>query len=418
MLTILRGSVVGQLIVFASLPVLSRLFPPEAFGSLQSIQSILALLLIVCSLRLEIAVLTCTDEELSHLVPACLALCAVTSLLTLIGMLVLWFFFQSTLTQIGSSALLIPLALLLSGAGQVLTYLGLRLQAFSINATAKVTQAVVYVVSAVSIGSIWASVLSLTLADVLGRAAFATAAIRGEFRSTLRRCAPLQRQTVIVVKRYAKLPLMSMPSAIVNVLGSSFTAVMLLALFSSREAGNYAMVERAVGAPIAVIAGAASQAFMAALSEQPQAGNALARFAQRALFVRLIMSHGLVGLLPMLLLMFGAPTLVPLLLGPEWSVAGEYAQFIAPMLYLSFVATPVNMTLVLCERQSWQLAWDLARLVAVGSMWWVIGRGSYSSTVAVVTHCIVTTAFYIGHLLLSYLALGQGSTSATKAYQV
>ena len=41
-LTVLRGTVVAQAIGFMALPILTRLFTPEAFGQLQLYQSALA----------------------------------------------------------------------------------------------------------------------------------------------------------------------------------------------------------------------------------------------------------------------------------------------------------------------------------------------------------------------------------------
>ncbi len=400
MLTILRGSVLGQLIVFVSLPLLSRLFPPAAFGSLQSIQAVLSLLLIVCSLRLEIAVLSCTDEELKTILSLCIALCCLVSLFSCAVVGILWLFFPQTLAQVGTAVLLIPFSLLFAGFGQILTYLGLRLQQFSITATAKIVQSSTYVAAASLLGSVFPSAFVLTFADLVARIALVGASMRGEFFSTFKQCAPLKQQTLLTVRPYMHLPLVSMPSAIINVLGSSFTAVMLISLFSASEAGNYAMVERALGAPIAAIASAASQAFMAALSKQR-----LSAVDNRSLFVKIVKTHAVTAAVPTLILLFSARPLAPLLLGPAWEMAGIYAQILAPMLYVSFLTMPVNMTLVLCGKQSWQLRWDALRLAALGIMWGIISWGSYSSIFAVAAYSVITTVFYASHLLLSYKAL-------------
>lgn len=78
---ILNGTIVGQAIVFLSLPMLSRVFTPTAFGTLQSLQAVLAVLLITSSLRYEIAILSADEKDVRGVVRLCVRLCLLTSTL-------------------------------------------------------------------------------------------------------------------------------------------------------------------------------------------------------------------------------------------------------------------------------------------------------------------------------------------------
>lgn len=410
MLAILRGTVMGQIIMFASLPLLSRIFSPDSFGTFQSMQSVLSLLLIICSLRLEIAILSTNEDELPHLITACTALCLLTSLITLLVVSILWLFFRQTISQWGAASFLIPSSLLVAGLGQILSYLSLRLQAFGITATAKIVQSVIYSTSALIMGILLRSTLGLMVADVLGRIALVFSSLRGAILATLCHPPAISHATWRAMRSNMNYPLFSMPSAVINVLGSSFTSVMLLTLFSAKEAGNYAMVERMIGAPVAVLAGAASQAFMAALSQQSDDPR-----EKRTLFLRIIKMNALLGALPVLFLAAAAPSLAPGLLGAKWATAGTYARILAPMLYMSFLATPVNMTLVLCGRQAWQLGWDLARLIVMAILWWIVGTGGFDARLAVSAFSAIATLFYLIHIALSYSALGRVAQSGNRA---
>lgn len=398
-LTVLRGSIIGQGIIFLALPWLSRVFGPEAFGVLQSLQALLTLLLIVSSLRLEIAIVSADDADVRKIIPVSIALCLLTSLLTLICLGVLLVARPTVLAPLGNAAFLLPLGVLLAGLGQVINYIVLRAQSFNISANGKIAQSISYTGSASIFGLFWPTVIMLNVADLLGRLALIAVSLRGAVLGMLRTCEPLQRASFHVLHKFRTLPLLSMPSAVINTLGSSFTAVMLLAIFDSREAGNYAMVERLLGAPIAIVGGAASQAFIAALT-----ASGTKSLNRRALFLRIVRSYTLLGLVPMLILVLTAQSLVPWILGPQWQLAGTYLQILAPMFYIALIATPVNMTLVICDRQGWQFIWDTARLVAIAIMWWFVHSTSLDSITAISLYSTVASVFYVIHIVLSYLS--------------
>jgi O-antigen/teichoic acid export membrane protein len=106
---------------------------------------------------------------------------------------------------------------------------------------------------------------------------------------------------------------------------------------------------------------------------------------------------------------------VPWLLGPEWELAGQFARVLAPMLYISAVATPVNMTLVVCGRQHWQFLWDSAKLAVVALMWWRVGDGGHNSMSAVLAYSAIASCFYLLHIVLSYRCLDlDGGEPCTK----
>ena len=397
---ILNGTIVAQAIVFLSLPMLSRVFEPTAFGTLQSLQAVLTVLLITSSLRYEIAILSADEKDVRGVVRLCVRLCLLTSVLAAIGVAAVLLGQPRWLDQFGMVIYLLPLSLLLAGMGQVLNYIGLRTQSFGVIGQGKVAQSLVYVASALGLGYLWPTAFALNAADAFGKCALVASTYRGRVRQLLSRRTDAGESGPGVATRFRSLPLVSMPSAIINTLGSSFTTFMMLAIFDAGQAGNYAMVERAIGAPTSIIATAASQAFMSALSNRGDQ-----KVDDRDLFRKILRTNALLGLVPLLLLIFTAPVLVPWALGTQWTQAGLFAQILAPMLYVSFVVTPFNMTLLLRGRQAWQLGWDSARLLVMGGMWLLVYRHFRDATVAVAAYSVIASVFYAIHLGLSWLAL-------------
>ena len=153
-LTVLRGSVTAQAIGFLALPVLTRLFSPEAFGQFQLYQSALLLLLVTAAMRYEVALLQAGEgEELHSLVLLCVLINVGTAGLAAI---VCWIVASvDGMVAADTRPLLwfMPLGVLLGGMLQTLGYLTLRGHAFSLGATAKTAQAGGYAVAGVGIGT-------------------------------------------------------------------------------------------------------------------------------------------------------------------------------------------------------------------------------------------------------------------------
>ncbi len=81
----LQGTIIAQGIGFLFLPVLTRLYTPAAFGTYQLYMSVLMLLLVVASLRYEIALLTAEkDGEERAVLRLCLSLNLLAAILTLV----------------------------------------------------------------------------------------------------------------------------------------------------------------------------------------------------------------------------------------------------------------------------------------------------------------------------------------------
>jgi O-antigen/teichoic acid export membrane protein len=361
-LTVLSGTALSQLVLLAAIPVLSRLFEPAAFGALQGMQSLMALLLVCSALRLEVAVLTEPQELLSELVSVCTWLCVATSGAVAV-LIALWAVIgEPGATELGSLIYLLPVSAFLSGLGLVISYVVLREKQFASGAQAKVTQSASFAAAALGGGLVMPSALTLGVADALGRAAYCAvtlskAAVHASFSLALPGIWAVKR----VIARRQDLVFFALPSAIINVLGSSYTPLIMLALFTAAEAGQYAIVERAIGSPIGLIAGAAAQVFAANFGTDAA--------GRRALFRSLVVSQARIAAIPAIVLFIAAPAVLPLVLGDAWVLAGSYAQALTPLFVCTYVVGPVNMALTIAGHQRAQFGWDVGRLVVVCAVW-------------------------------------------------
>ena len=172
-LIVMRGTVVAGLIGLLVLPLLTRLFTPEAFGHLQLYQSFLLLLIVIPTLRYDIAILRAeNEEELSALAWICL--CANVGMTLLVSVA---YEYLRGLNIAGLSTLapvavhLATLAMFVTGMAQVYLNVALRQSDFSVNANTKVVQALTYSVASVGLGAGKVGVFGIIMGDFIGRVA-------------------------------------------------------------------------------------------------------------------------------------------------------------------------------------------------------------------------------------------------------
>lgn len=399
---VLRGSVIAQAVGFLVLPVLSRLFAPEAFGAYQLFQSVLAILMVMASMRFEVALLRAADEaELRALLRLCfLVTLLVSALVALAGLIV-------ALAWSGAGALpfglwLFPIGLLAGGMAQFLTYVVTRESAFSVSANSKVGQSAAYSAVGLAIGAIAPLTSGIILADVAGRFALAGLLLGWTWRRHRALFAPVSRsELAAVARKFREYPFISVPGGLVNALGGVLTPMMIYASFSAFVSGQFGLVERSLTIPTALVVTAVSQVYMAGFAEAiRQPGD-----AALAQFRKVVRSMALLSIPPALILMAFGPTLFVTVFGDRWLLAGEFARIMAPAYALLLVSGAVNMTIMLLGRQKLQMAWEIGRLAAMVAVWTAVPILALPAKTAVILHALVTVATCVAFLAMTYRAL-------------
>lgn len=414
---VLRGSIIAQAIGFLILPILSRLFTPEAFGTYQLFQSIFGILLVFVSMRYEIALLRAeNDLELRATFWLCLAVTAITSVL--VAIVAAWIIasgWPAPAAALPFSVWLFPLALLAGGLAQFLTYVVTRESAFSVSANSKMAQSGAYAVAGLLIGVVAPFTSGLIVADILGRIALAGFLLTWTFRRHRALFEPASTgQVLAMARKYRGFPLLTVPGGIVNTLGSVLTPMMIYATFSPYVSGQFGLVERSLTIPMALVITAVSQVYMAGFAE------AIRTPGQSALlqFHKVVRNMVLIGLLPVLVIMAFGPVLFVTVFGQRWELAGEFARIMAPAYLFLLVSGAVNMTLLLLGRQKLQMAWEIGRLAAMAAVWAAILFFALSETTAVILHTITTIAFCLAFLAIAHLTLQRHGRSAAAAVAV
>lgn len=359
---LMGGTALGQGVVVAASPILTRLYTPADFGILAAYAAILSLVVVVSSLRYDVAVpLANEDEGAANLLALSLGAVLVTSVLVALAVIL----FGNQLVRIGGTEglqpylWLLPLSVIGAGVYQALLGWAVRKEAMGAIARTKLSQGIGMVVTQLGLGVLSAGPAGLLVGWAVGQASGGgTLAMLGwrQDRSVLKRVSMAGMRWVAV--RYRRWAVLSTGSAFLNSVVLGVPVLFLSSGYGLTVAGSYALGQRIVGVPMLLVGSSMSQVYLAeafrlAREDPLQLERLFLQTAKRLL---------LVGTLPILGLTLTAPWTFTVIFGSQWRDAGLYLMLLAPMLLVQFVSSQLSGTLDVLERQDLFLFASVARL--------------------------------------------------------
>ena len=358
--TLLSGTLIALIISYLAQPVLSRLYTPEAFGLLDSLVAIIALLVPFATLRYEDALMLPEDDE------EALGLLGLTFLLVVIvtaGCLLLLTFqnpLMALLPESARSSTLLPHLLWIPPALAAIRFAKLtelwlnRKKAYRAISSGQVAQTGVMAAVRIALAQVTSRALP---AGLIG------GYIAGYVASTiwhLRQILRFQKQFFrgisnghyirFAAKRYKQFPLFAMPSTLLNTLQSRLPVLVLLVFFGEAIVGYYGRAFALFAVPLSLVGYAISQVFFV------EGADAIRTHSLTQLTTKVHSRLITVGLFPTLALMITGPEVVSLFLGAPWETAGIYLRWLAPWFFLASIASPLTRIFDLLERQRLEFA--------------------------------------------------------------
>lgn len=363
-LKLVGGTTLAQALVVLVMPVLSRLYPPDAFGTAAVFASITALMSGVACLRYEQAImLPERDEDAANLLAVSLWLASISGGFS--AALVM-FVREPIIRLLNAPGLmphlwLVPLTVMASGWFLALNYWNSRTRHFWRLSIARVFQSVATSGAQLGMGAVGeANAGGLIGAGVLG-SAVVTVVLGGQIWRDDRR---LFRGNVRLgcmfagLRRYRKFPLLDMWGTLLNGVSWQLPALMLSVFFSQTVVGYYALANRLIQLPMALIGGALAQVFFQRASEAHAKQTDLATVVEKV-FQRLVA----LGLLPALLMTIAGRELFIVVFGRSWAEAGIYTQILGLWMFFWFISSPLSTLYVVLERQELGLILHVAILI-------------------------------------------------------
>lgn len=362
-LTVASGTAGAQALTMAFMPLITRLYGPEAYGVLGMFMGLVMMLVPVAALTYPTAiVLPKRDADARGLVRLSLA---VAVLIALLGAALLAGFGTPLVERMGIEEIapylmLLPLVMLAGAALEITQQWLIRTQRFSLTARVAVLHSLLHNGLRTLGGLVHAVPTMLVLTSALGPALHALLLLIGIRRAPApdpeRRMAagPATASGLALARRHQDFPLFRAPQMLINTISQNLPTLVLAAFFGAAAAGFFTLCKQALSMPTHLIGKSVADVYYPRLAQAIQR-----REPVTAMLAKAIAGLALVGLLPFALVCAAGPWLFALVFGPAWATAGEFARWLALAEYSIFISRPCTVAVPALALQRLSLVFEL-----------------------------------------------------------
>lgn len=328
------GTGISQLVPILVTPILTRLFTPESFGQYALFLSLLSILVIPATGKLELALpipksnmetQVLVNYTLFWLVLFCLFIFSIE-----IAIVVFW--------NLNLVLFLLPLALFLQGVFFILNYWYVRSSKFKLLSYGYIVKSISIAIFTLIISIFYRNEFGLILGHLLGL--FLTVLFlfnKLPFRIFVFNFDFLRRFKHILIEQI-DFPKKSVINGLLNILSSQSPVIILSSLFPSNIVGYYFQAQRMLYAPITLIGTSISKVLYKKINERKQQNR-----SYYLIILKIIKTLFILILIPALIILFWGPWLFKFLLGAEWELTGTYASLIMPWMFMLFIVFPLTI---------------------------------------------------------------------------
>lgn len=394
-LLISGGTAIAQIVSTLSSPIITRLFSPEEYGVLTVYTAILGIIAIAGGGKFEWGIpIAKDDDESINLLTLSTLIVMIISVFVFIILLFQgdWFLGLFEGEKLAKFKYFIPVGIFLTGLYTIFTQWALRNKDFKVISKTKINQSVFQ--NIVKIGSGFFHVGSAGL--IIGRIIGQSAGILSLFREILKiNFVELKnvslKKMIRCAKRYKNFPLYSAPGQILNTIGIQLPTILITALYGSEVIGFYGLAYSIVSMPMNLIGMSVADVFYSEAASMGKSNPKELKKLSEKLFKRLF----LIGLFPLMILLFFGPLLFSLVFGSSWAEAGVYAQIISVLVYARFIFTPLSRVYIIFEYQRVSFFLDVLRIVFLGIAYFISDLLKLNSYSFVIIYVIAMTLIYL-----------------------
>lgn len=364
--SIMSATALAQVISFASLPLLSRLFTPSEFGVFTLMIAVVAVIAPVATLRLESAAMLAADgAEVRSVARNAITSIFVVGVGTLVVIQILEIIGLWSAGSVRASAIWVAGLVILTALFSLLSQLALRERMYALVARRNLYQAVATSAGQIGAGLISRMAVGLLAGYALGRVV-ALISLWRPTRMYFGRTDRADRRSAW--RKYWRFPLVFTPSALLNALGSQAPVIFVVAWFGVSLGGQVGMAEKIVGVPLALIGAAAGQILEAEMSRAIREGNrgVLRLYLRSSAMLAAVATVCVVGFAVL------GGWLIPILLGQEWSIAGTSVQILALSAGIRLIASPMSKIIILHQRSLANTVLDVVRVALIACAFGVV----------------------------------------------
>lgn len=341
--TAVGGTAGAQAINLALIPVIMRIYGPDAFGVVGTFLSLTIILIPACALTYPMAiVLPKRDVDARGLIRISLLVALVVATLSAL----VFYAYGAPIAQAMGIGILIPYLMLLpvvmfsAAVLEIIQQWLYRRQRFSLTARAATLHALCYNLTRSLGGLAQATAPMLVVTSALYYIIHSLLLLVG---MTLTRATKVvdnpgdetPTSLRMLASEFRDFPLYRAPQVLINALSIHMPTLVFAASFGTVSAGFFALCLQVLSMPSNFIGKAVGSVYYPRITQAIHASEPVTR-----LLIKGVTGMALVGALPFAMLALAGPWLFALAFGAQWQPAGEYARWLALAEFAGFIAGP------------------------------------------------------------------------------
>jgi O-antigen/teichoic acid export membrane protein len=396
-LTLLTGAFAAQAFSFALYPVLTRLYDPADFGLFGVFTAIVITLAVGVNGGYEAAVMLPEDEQDSiRLVRISLLIALAVSVLTTLVLFLLNgpLFSLLKVSELDSVWFWIPLSLMAEGVLQPVRTALNRLKEYRVLSAGRVVQSLLSGLLMLGLGLAGFGFEGLIFGFLAGQ--LGAVVVNGGKYLLWRRQHPqdfAMGELKANMRRYRDFPTYAMWGTWFNSFSRQLPFFLLPLFFGKEVAGFFNLATKVLLTPVGLVGRSVGEVFYQKAAAIRKAGaGSLGELTRKTAG-----NLALTGIAPALILMAIGPWLFGFVFGAEWVIAGHYARWMAPWIFLLLIISPLSFLVDVERRLEIFLLYSFV-LFAVRAATLGMGGAWLSADMTVLAFAVGSAAVVAWHL--------------------
>ena len=357
----MTGASIAEAIPVAISPILTRLYSPEDFGILSVFVAFLTLMGYVVNARYDAAImLPKSDKEAINLFALGMSINFIISLCLLI---IIFLFSNEIAIILGNEKIkfwlyFLPISIFLAGVFNIANYFNNRKKEYCNIKNAylfkSITLSSIQVLMGILKSGASGLISGLIISQIFANGRLVKTVIRDRTNISL-----ISKNEIIkVAKKFKKFPKILIWGGVSSISSTHITNLLISSLFSLSTLGFYALAQRLLALPSALISDQIGKAFFQTYSESSNETK-----SGYDIFIKTFKNLIYIGVPIYLLIYIFIENIFAIVFGEEWRIAGSYAKIMAPVFFFAFILDPVSLINQVNQKGSIEIFWQFGLLI-------------------------------------------------------
>ncbi len=336
--TLVSGTVLSQLIVFALSPIISRLYSPEENANFSIYARIILFVSTIATARFESALALPKRNEHAFSLYRLIVQLVIISFFVSILFSVIYVTFGLKKSEDSFIYLMVPLGFAPLCIMNIGNGWAMRLGQFKEISRIRMLNSLSMNLSNVLFGWIGLGYKGLIFGYIIGVSLPGAWFTRKYHLLKLKyKDFSFRKRRKIVGKTYIEFPKVNLPHALMDITRELLIVYFILLFFDKNILGSYDFSFKMLKLPLTVIGGAIGQVYFQKIASKKNLGESLFEIT-----IQTMRNLFLISIVPFTVLYLWGEELFSFVFGKEWALAGKYSQIMAPWLMMNLIVSPVS----------------------------------------------------------------------------